>query len=491
MTQQKDKLAELAKTLEELERRKLENRLAYYEPYPKQREFHALGATKRERLLMAGNQQGKTWSGGAEAAYHATGRYPDWWTGRRFDKPTRGWCAGVTGEGTRDNPQRILLGPIGQHGSGMLPKDAIKEVRNGRGIPDAVDNVLVKHISGGVSQIGFKSYEKGREKWQGETLNWIWFDEEPGLDIYSEGMARIAATRGMTWITFTPLLGMSEVVRRFLQEGSPDRAVVTMTIADALHIAPEERQRIIDGYPAHEREARINGVPMLGSGRVFPVAEEAIREEAFAIPHYWPRICGVDFGWDHPFAAVWLAWDRDADVVHVTDCHRSREETPVLHAAAINARGAWIPVAWPHDGLASEKGTCETLAAQYKRQGVKMLPQQATFPDGGNSVEAGLMDMLDRMQTGRFKVAAHLGQWWEEFRLYHRKDGRVVKEQDDLISATRYATMMLRYARTGDEAGARRRVRQAQGMDYDMFGPRSDPDEWAGRRARDVDYQVF
>jgi phage terminase large subunit-like protein len=467
MTAKDPKLAELAKILEELDRRKRENKLGYYAPYEKQRDFHEAGATKRERLLMAGNQQGKTWSGGAEAAMHATGRYPDWWKGRRFDKPTRGWCAGVTGESTRDNPQRILLGSIGQRGTGMLPNDSIKEVRNGRGIPDAVDNILVKHASGGTSQIGCKSYEKGREKWQGETLDWLWFDEEPPLVIYSEGLARIAATKGMTFITFTPLLGMSEVVRRFLQEGSPDRAVTNMTIADALHIAPEERKRIIDGYPAHEREARINGVPMLGSGRVFPVAEEAIREEAFAIPAYWPRICGVDFGWDHPFAAVWLAWDRDADVVHVTDCCRSREETPILHAAAINARGAWIPVAWPHDGLASEKGTGEALAMQYKRQGVKMLPQQATFRDGGNSVEAGLMDMLDRMQTGRFKVAAHLGQWWEEFRLYHRKDGKVVKEQDDIMSATRYAVMMLRYARTGVDAGQSQRSRRAKGVDYD------------------------
>lgn len=228
-------------------------------------------------------------------------------------------------------------------------------------------------------------------------------------------------------------------------------------------------------------------MPMLGSGRVFPVAEEAIREEAFAIPAYWPRVCGVDFGWDHPFAAVWLAWDRDADVVHVTDCHRSREETPVLHAAAINVRGAWIPVAWPHDGLASEKGTGETLAAQYRKAGVKMLPQQASFPDAGNSVEAGLMDMLQRMQTGRFKVAAHLGDWWEEFRLYHRKDGRIVKEQDDLMSATRYGVMMLRYARTGEDGGQRRRVRRASGVDYDVFGYGSEqPEPWGRRRAAGV-----
>ena len=77
-----------------------------------------------------------------------------------------------------------------------------------------------------------------------------------------------------------------------------------------------------------------------------------------------------------------------------------------------------------------------------------MLPERATFSDGTNGVEAGLMDMLDRMHTGRLKVFSHLNEWFEEFRLYHRKDGKVVKEMDDLMSATRYALMMIRFART-------------------------------------------
>ena len=75
-----------------------------------------------------------------------------------------------------------------------------------------------------------------------------------------------------------------------------------------------------------------------------------------------------------------------------------------------------------------------------------MLPERATFEDGGSSVEAGLMAMLDRMQTARLKVFAHLEDWFEEFRLYHRKDGLVVKHADDLMSATRYGIMALRFA---------------------------------------------
>jgi phage terminase large subunit-like protein len=475
-------LSEIASGLEELRRRESENRLAYYKPYPKQLEFHALGATHRERMFMAGNQLGKTWSGGNELAMHLTGQYPDWFPGRRFNGPIRAWAAGVTGESTRDNPQRILLGTLGMLGTGAIPKAAIAEVRNGRGLPDAVDNVLVRHVSGGVSQIAFKSYERGREKWQGETLDVIWLDEEPPIDIYSEALARIAAKGGMVYLTATPLLGVSAVVHRFMNETTSDRTYLQMTIADAGHIAAADRQRIIDGYPAHEREARINGVPMLGSGRIFPVAEEKILAKPFPIPKHWPRIAGMDFGWDHPTAAAWLAWDRDTDTVFVYDGYRVSEETAITHAAAIRSKGDWIPVAWPHDGLAAEKGSGETLASLYKAQGLNMLPKQAQFEDGGNSVEAGVMDMLNRMQTGRLKVFSHLSAWFEEFRMYHRKDGRIVKERDDLLSATRYGLMMLRAARTLPDY-SQSRTRMASGMDDPVLERSNDAPQHRGNGA--------
>lgn len=442
------KLAELHANLEELQRRQRDNRLAYYRGYEKQIEFHGLGATKRERLFLAGNQLGKTWAGGMEMAAHLTGRYPDWWQGRRFPGPVRAWAAGVTSEGTRDNPQRILLGVPGQFGTGAIPKAALGKLTMGRGIPDAVDTIFIRHKSGGLSQLAFKAYEKGREKWQGETLDLIWLDEEPPQDIYTEALARTVARSGMIYLTCTPLLGMSDVIRRFLQSESPDRATVRMEIEEALHIPEAERDSIIEGYPEHEREARARGVPLLGSGRVFPVTEESIREESFPVPRHWPRVAGLDFGWDHPTAAAWLAWDRDTDTIHVYDCYRQKTETPVVHAAAVRARGEWVPVAWPHDGLQHDKGSGESLAELYRRQGVNMLHSRATFPDGGSGVEAGVFEILDRMQTGRFKVAAHLGDWWEEFRTYHRKDGRIVKEGDDLMAATRYGVMMLRHART-------------------------------------------
>src|SRR5215813_12576996 len=433
----------------ERDRRRTENRLNYYRPYKKQAEFHEAGATHRERLLMAGNQLGKTLAGGFEAAMHATGRYPDDWKGKRFDRPTVGWACGVTGEVVRDTVQKILVGRTGQEGTGAIPKDAIVELVSARGIPDLLDTIRVKHVSGGTSLIGLKSYATGREKFQGETLDWVWFDEEPPSDIYTEGLTRTNVGANPVWMTFTPLLGVSTVVKRFLHEKSSDRYKVVMTIDDVEHYSDDEKKTIIASYPAHEAEARVKGIPVLGSGRVFPVAEETLAIDQRDLPPHWPRIGGMDFGWDHPFAAVELAWDRDSDVVYVARTHRLREASPIIHAAALRAWGKELCWAWPRDGNRETlEGAGVALAAQYRTQGLNMLHEFSHYLEGTVPVEAGLMAMLTRMQMGKLKVFKHLNDWFEEFRLYHRKDGKVVKEGDDLMAATRYGIMMLRFAST-------------------------------------------
>lgn len=230
------------------------------------------------------------------------------------------------------------------------------------------------------------------------------------------------------------------------------RHVVSMTIDDVDHYTAEEKARIIASYPAHEREARAKGIPTMGSGRIFPVEESLITAEPMEIPKHWPQIIGLDFGWDHPTAAARLAWDRDNDTVYVTACYRRREAVPAIHAAAVTAWGKWIPVAWPHDGLQHDKGSGAQLKEQYATHGLNMLSEQATHAEGGNGVEAGLMDMLERMETGRFKVFRGLNDWFEECRLYHRLDGKIVKERDDIMSATRYAVMMLRHAKINQAA---------------------------------------
>lgn len=224
------------------------------------------------------------------------------------------------------------------------------------------------------------------------------------------------------------------------------RHVTTMTLDDAEHYDAATRARIVASYPAHEREARTRGVPAMGSGRVFPVAEADIVVEPMPIPGHWVQINGLDFGYDHPFAAVSLAWDRDADVIYLTREYAQREAAPAIHVAAVKPWGEWIPCAWPHDGLQHDKGSAAQLKGVYAGHGLNMLADKATHEAGGNGVEAGVTEMLERMLTGRWKVFSTCGGWLQELRLYHRKDGLIVKERDDRICASRYALMMRRFA---------------------------------------------
>lgn len=197
-------------------------RLYSYKPYPKQKEFHDAGVIHRERMLLAGNQLGKSWAGAMEWAMHLTGRYPDWWAGRRFLKPVKLWASGESAVFCRDNAQRLLVGPPEREeewGTGTIPGDLmVGNPQRARTVPNAIDSVVVRHITGKLSSLSFRTYDQGREKWAGETLNGVWFDEEPPYEIYIEGLTRTNATGGFVIITFTPLRGLSDVVRMFLNE---------------------------------------------------------------------------------------------------------------------------------------------------------------------------------------------------------------------------------------------------------------------------------
>jgi phage terminase large subunit-like protein len=450
----------MAKGFKELSRRKL----SLFQPHPKQAIHLELGASKRERALFAANRSGKTHTCGCEGAYHATGLYPDWWKGKRFFKATFGWACGVSNETTRDIVQKELMGASElEWGTGALPASSIIKTEKARSIAGAVDKVYVKHVSGGVSCIQFKSYEQGWEKFTGAECDWIWFDEEPPEMVYSEGLTRTNNTNGVVFLSLTPLQGQTSVVSHFFpRPDSQHRALTMMTIDDALHFTQEQREVMVEQYQPYEREARLKGIPMLGSGRVFPVSEEKVRVADFVPPPEWPSLIGMDFGWDHPTAATLIRWDRETDCIYVTKEYRVSEEAPFVHARAISDWGSWPPVMWPHDGHRKDGRGGPALKDEYAKEGLRMHHEHATFENGSNSLEAGVLEMLDRMRTNRWKVFASCAMWFEEFRSYHRKDGKIVDALDDLLCASRYAMMMRRFARTD-----RPRVKRPTAPDWD------------------------
>lgn len=221
----------MASLLEEVERRKARRKLfdLYPETGPLRRELYAkhmaffrLGSEPgvNERAMMAANRVGKTYgAGGYETALHLTGLYPDWWDGRRFTQPVDWWAAGDTTETTRDIIQFCLLGPVEEIGTGLLPGNTIiGEPSKRRGVADSIDTVAVRHVSGGTSLLGFKSYDQGRKKFQGTAKHGIWLDEEPPQDVYTECLLRLMTTMGLMLLTFTPLSGVSEVVLQYMSE---------------------------------------------------------------------------------------------------------------------------------------------------------------------------------------------------------------------------------------------------------------------------------
>lgn len=192
--------------------------------YPKHLEFFRAGRDYRERLLMAANRFGKSVAGAYEMTCHLTGRYPHWWEGRVFDEPIDAWAAGDTNETTRDILQKTLLGEIAYEGArktldgtGIIPFDTINPPRWKTGVPDLVDYIEIDRDGGGKSKLAFKSYDQGRRVFQGTAKHVIWLDEECPEDVYGECLIRTATTGGIIMLTFTPLLGMSPLVRSFLQ----------------------------------------------------------------------------------------------------------------------------------------------------------------------------------------------------------------------------------------------------------------------------------
>jgi phage terminase large subunit-like protein len=442
------------------------NRLTKYSPYRWQEDFHAAGRDHVERMLMAANRVGKTMSAGAEVAYHLTGDYPAWWNGKRFDHPVLVWTGSPTNETSRDIVQNELLGGMGEKlGTGWIPRKSIigRPTTRQAGVKDVVDKFEVRHKSGGVSVCILKTYEQGWQKWQGTAPHVVWLDEEPDdYMIYSEAQTRVLTSRGCILVTFTPLLGVTELVEHF-QAGGPGIYLKGATWDDAPHLSQEDKDRLSSSYRAHERDARTQGIPMMGEGAVFPVSDRDIRIDAFKIPGHWARIKGADFGIDHPAAGVEIAWDRDSDAIYLIDCYRKAGETAPYHAAWLKKGNARIPVAWPHDGMNREKAGGTTLAQSYRNHGANMLGKSARYPKargeehdkgGPQPVEPIVDEMLERMMTGRFKAFSHLSEFFEEKRSYHRKDGKIVARRDDILKAVFYAVMMKRYAVAPDSFAA-------------------------------------
>lgn len=209
---------------------------------------------------------------------------------------------------------------------------------------------------------------------------------------------------------------------------------IGITWSDVPHLSQTEKTELWESIPPYQREARAKGIPQLGSGVIYPVAESAYVVDAFDIPPHWPKAYGLDVGWNRT-AAIWGAWDRQADTIYLYSEHYVAESPPQVHADAIKARGWWIPGAIDPASAGSSQIDGKKLAEEYRD-----LELDLSFAD--NAVEAGIHAIYRRLVGGRLKVFRTLPNWLSEARLYRRDEkGKIVKERDHLMDATRYLVM--------------------------------------------------
>lgn len=467
---------ELFILLNELERRKKGNLIATFftdkdrPAYLKHVEFFRAGLNFKQRLFRAANRVGKTTAAAFELVCHMTGNYPDWWEGKRFDVCSAWWVCGNRGETIRQILQPLLLGPVGAFGTGMIPMDLLDfdSLKDAKKAATSIGTIRVRHKTGAFSLLEFKAYEQGRSAFEG-TERSIWCDEEPPMDVYAECLLRTMTGGNILMMTFTPLKGASDVVYSFSNNGIfedgpvtgmkdekgryadvPAKWCTTCTWDDVPHLSEAEKAELWNSIPPYQRDARTKGVPALGSGVVYPVPEDEylIDLPPGGIPAHWPRNYGMDVG--GKTAAVWVAKDPDTGLLYTYTSYYKEREEPTIHAAGIKSRGDWIPGAIDPASRGRSQIDGNQLMQMYRDLGLKLT-------DAENAVEAGLYTMWDMLSTGRLKVVRGQEQFMREIRSYARDDkGKIIKTNDHLMDAWRYAVMTRDIAKTALESGRQR-----------------------------------
>ena len=458
---------------EYLNRRKYAGTAKWFEPgtltsienCPKHKAFFDATAHYRAVMFRAGNRVGKTVSGAFATGCWATGIYPDWWEGRRFDKNTDGWVVGKTGQTTRDAPQAELMGPLGSFGTGMIPKDRILKVVMKPGTPGAVEMVLVANDWGDPSKIGFKSYDQKMDAFTGVALDWAWEDEEPPLMIDNEIFVRLTTRRGVLINTITPISGLTPYMLLFEKkadmlagatrtlalteedQASFDKSKIISAVVqagwdDAPFLDKDVIDDIIAKTPAHLIESRRTGIPSMGEGMVYPIPNESfvIENDDFSHKGHYKYMYAIDVGWNKT-AITWGALDPDTDTLYIYDEYYMGEARPEVHAGAVKAHGAWMPGVIDPASRGRSQVDGSKLITLYIQAGLQIAP-------ANNAVESGILNVYQRLSSGKLKVLKKCRNLQSEFLTYKRDlNGKIIKENDHLLDTLRYLVSDLHRAR--------------------------------------------
>lgn len=411
--------------------------------HKKQLEFHK--CLKRNRWVFGGNRSGKTECGAVETVWLARGNHPF-----KQNKPnTSGWVVSISKQVQRDVAQSKIL-----H---YLDPDWILDVVMDSGSKDfaengVIDYILIKNEFGGVSKIGFKSCDQGREKFQGASLDYVWFDEEPPYEIYSECKMRVLDKKGEIFGTMTPLKGLTWVYDEiYLNEsGNSEVWCCQMNWNDNPYLDKKEIDNLMSTLSEEELQARCYGKFLTHGGLVYSEFDPNIHViDPFEIPFEWQDKISIDPGLNNPLSAHWYAVDFDNNIYVVAEHYEAKRDI-VYHANKIKSicenlnwhyglNGkieALIDSAANQKTLASEKSVTEL----FYENGICVNPKvNKDLFTGINRVKSYLKNANGESKIFIFKTCENLIR---EIKGYSWGSGDVPTKKDDhALDELRYYIM--------------------------------------------------
>lgn len=393
-------MREIVERLREIEeeqaKRKAQDRLSSYNTggvvHEKQLAFHK--CPKRNRWVFGGNRSGKTECGAVECVYMARGIHP-----YRENKPcVYGWVVSLSQQVQRDVAQKKVLQ--------YLRKDWIEEIVMSSGRKDSpesgvIDLIRVRNVLGGVSVIGFKSCDQGREKFQGTSLDFVWFDEEPPKEIYDECRMRVVDRKGDLFGTMTPLKGLTFVYNEIFLNKYQDPNVwyEFMEWSDNPYLDKEEIALLTGSMDERALQSRKFGRFGASEGLVYPEFDENVHViEPFSVPKEWQDTISIDPGLHNPLSAHWYAVDFD-DNVYVVYEHYEAGRDVDYHAGEIKRICELL--GWKRDAQGRVRALIDSAAKQRTLSGVKSVAE--LFYERGilvnPEVEKDLFSGIARVKT--------------------------------------------------------------------------------------------
>ena len=457
-------------------RDEVRKRLLYYKPYPKQLQFH--NDEVSERVLSGANRSGKSFSTCMETVMHCTGMYPSWFKGRKV-KPVKdpttgemiayGLVIGTDATSVRDILQANIIGTeANKFKDGMIHSDYtdLSGVIKRRGIAGgALEQIAIRRVDGGKTILKFRSYAQGRQYLQGFSLDFAHLDEEPtDQAIYGEIKARLADRivygNGFSYMSFTPLSGMTPLVQQIWKDGS-SASLITMSMYDVPHLDPKEIEKLYEFLPEHEKQARMMGIPSAGSGRIYNFDKEELHGHPPYDGKYCRWLAAIDFGrGGHWNVVLYSCIDDRTDIVYVTHIIKTKHKTIDQIANLMKKYLPWCPTAYPHDimrdsgisrgalGEADRQSEGFKYRDLYEKEGINMLYEHAKNHEGSMSVEVGIAEVRERIEQHKLKVAPHLQDFFDAMELYrYGDDWKPIKDgNEDICDALRYNLISLRHA---------------------------------------------